>query len=164
MTRFKSAIRTARAGPRVIERYSSKLGRWLQRFGEEAYRQWICLAVDPTVQAFCERPVYANFGRGKRMVDFLTAQNGRQELLIIDKIAQASPIVIDGTEVFVRTISPSDFAAARAWIGNWERMSFPSIEHRARVSDPRRRPPRGLHMRSGKQICRHFLKPLTMRR
>ena len=53
--RFQSAISSARPrGGRVIESYSPKLGRRLQCFGEDVFRQWIRLEADPSVETFCE--------------------------------------------------------------------------------------------------------------
>ena len=84
--RFKTAISTTRPrGARVIESYSPKLGRRLQCFGEDAFRQWICLEADPSIEAFCERPTYLGSGDDKRLADFWTRHQDRETLLVIDE-------------------------------------------------------------------------------
>jgi hypothetical protein len=80
--RFQSAISTVRPrGARVIESYSPKLGRRLQCFGEDAFRQWICLEADPSVEAFCERPTHLNSGDDTRqdLVLRLDQQDGVED-------------------------------------------------------------------------------------
>jgi hypothetical protein len=82
IARFQAAVPRARfAGSRVIEVYSLKLGRCLQRFGEAVFEQWIRLEVDPTIQAFCERPLDLNFANGVLRVDFWVRQGDREMLL-----------------------------------------------------------------------------------
>ena len=125
-TRFQSAVSNARLrGVRVIEAYSPKLGRRLQCFGEHVFSQWIRLEADPTVQAFCERPAYLDHA-GKHLVDFWVLQEDREALLIVDGENQPSTITIGNAELHVRSIPPAELAAARIWIGNWERM-LPAI-------------------------------------
>src|SRR5437899_418051 len=117
--RFQFAVSTARPrGIRVIESYSPKLGRRLQCFGDDAFRQWICLEADPSIQTFCERPAYLNSGDDKRLADFWTREQDRETLLLLDEESQASTITIDDTELSVRTIPPAELAAARIWISN----------------------------------------------
>ena len=121
--RFQSAISSTRPrGVRVIESYSPKLGRRLQCFGEDAFRQWIRLEADPSVESFCERPIYLTSGDEKRLADFWISQHDHEALLVLDAEIQASPITINETELAVRTILPVELAAARIWVGNWERM------------------------------------------
>ena len=125
--RFQTAISTTRPrGARVIESYSPKLGRRLQCFGEDAFRQWICLEADPSIETFCERPTYLGSGDDKRLADFWTRHQDRETLLVIDEKNHATTITIDDTELSVRTILPIELAAARVWTGNWERM-LPAI-------------------------------------
>lgn len=120
---FQSAISSARPrGVRVIEAYSPKLGRRLQCFGEHAFGQWIRLEADPSVQTFCERPVYLEGMTDKHLVDFWVRQDDREMLVIVDDDSPASTITIGDAELAVLTIPPAELAAARIWIGNWERM------------------------------------------
>lgn len=121
--RFQSAISNVRPrGVRVIESYSPKLGRRLQCFGEDAFRQWVRLEAYPSVEAFCERPTYLDFGDDKRLADFWIRQQDRETLLVLNDEVQASTITINDVELEVRTVLPVEFAAARTWVGNWERM------------------------------------------
>lgn len=121
-TRFQSAVSNARPrSVRVIEVYSPKLGRRLQCFGEHVFGQWVRLEADPTVQAFCERPAYLHHA-DKTLVDFWILQEGREALLIVAQENQPSTIMIGDEELPVRSIPSAELAAARTWIGNWERM------------------------------------------
>lgn len=125
--RFQSAISSARPrGARVIESYSLKLGRRLQCFGEEAFRQWIRLEADPTVEAFCERPVYLDVGHDNRLADFWMRQADSEQLQVLDAENQVTSVMIDDTDLSVRTVQLVELAAARTWIDNWERM-LPAI-------------------------------------
>lgn len=125
--RYQSPIATARPrNARVIESFSPKLGRRLQCFGENAFRQWICLEADPSIETFCERPVYLGTGDDKRLADFWTCQQDRETLLVIDEKNQATFITVDDTELPVRTVLPIELTAARVWTDNWERM-LPAI-------------------------------------
>jgi len=120
--RFQYAVSSARPrGRRVIEAYSPKLGRRLQCFGEHVLEQWVRLEADPTVQAFCERPVCLDRAT-MRLVDFWVMQEGREALLIVDTEGPASLLALDGVEVPVRSIPCAELAAARLWISNWKRM------------------------------------------
>jgi hypothetical protein len=110
---------------RVIEVYSPKLGRRLKCFGEHVFSQWIRLEADPSVETFCERPAYLDFADGKRLADFWVRQGDREMLIVVDDESPASTITIDA-ELAVLTIPPAELAAARIWIGNWERM-LPAI-------------------------------------
>ena len=133
--RYLSPITSARPrNARVIESFSPKLGRRLQCFGENAFRQWICLEADPSIETFCECPVYLGTGDDKRLVDFWTRQRGRETLLIIDEKNQATTITIDGTELSVRTVLPIELATARVWTDNWERMLLAIISCRQLIS------------------------------
>lgn len=121
-TRFQSAVSNDRPrGIRVIEVYSPKLGRRLQCFGEDVFRQWVRLEADPTVQAFCERPAYLDH-EGKHLVDFWVLEDGREALLIVDLEDQPSPMRIGCAELPVRSVPLAELAAGRIWIANWERM------------------------------------------
>jgi len=125
-TRFQSAVSNARPrGVRVIEVYSPKLGRRLQCFGEGVFGQWVRLEADPTVQTFCERPAYLDHA-GKRLADFWVLQKGREALLLVDVEDPRSTIAVGDAELPVRSIPRAELAAARIWIGNWERM-LPAI-------------------------------------
>lgn len=83
--RFQAAISTIRPrGGRIVESFSPKLGRRLQCFGENFYRQWICLEADPLVEIFCERRFYLNPGDNKRVVDFWVRYKDREVLLVLE--------------------------------------------------------------------------------
>lgn len=110
---------------RVIEAYSPKLGRRLQCFGEHVFGQWIRLEADPSVQTFCERPVYLDLA-GKRLADFWVRQDDRELLIVVDDESPTSTIMIGNAELEILAIPPAELAAARIWIGNWERM-LPAI-------------------------------------
>jgi hypothetical protein len=119
---FQSAVVTVRPrGMRVIEAYSPKLGRRLQCFGEHVFGQWIRLEADPSVQTFCERPVYLDLA-GKRLADFWVRQDDREMLIVVDDESPTSTITIGNAELEIFSIAPAELAAARIWIGNWERM------------------------------------------
>jgi hypothetical protein len=124
--RYKAPISTARPrGVRVIESYSAKLGRRLQCFGEDAFRQWICLEADPSTEVFCERPAYLS-PDSKRLVDFWVRQQNGEALLLVGEDHPVSTVTVDDTELPVRTVLPIELAAAQVWINNWERM-LPAI-------------------------------------
>lgn len=126
-TRYHTAIPTVRPrGARLIEAYSQKLGRRLQCFGEDAFRQWICLEADPSIKTYCERPAYLDSGDKKRLADFWIRQEDSETMLVIGEGCQATTFTIDDVELPVRTVLPADLAASRIWISNWERM-LPSI-------------------------------------
>jgi hypothetical protein len=119
---FQSAVVSARPrGVRVIEAYSPKLGRRLQCFGEHVFGQWIRLEADPSVQTFCERPVYLDLA-GKRLADFWVRQDDREMLIVVNDESPTSTITIGNAELEILSIPPAELAAARIWIGNWERM------------------------------------------
>ena len=102
--RFQYAVSSARPPRRrVIEAYSPKLGRRLQCFGEHVFEQWVRLEADPTVQAFCERPVYLDRA-AMRLVDFWVMQEGREALLIVDTEGPASLLGLNGVELPVHSI------------------------------------------------------------
>jgi hypothetical protein len=133
--RFQAAVSTIRPrGARVIETYSPKLGRRLQCFGEEVFRQWICLEADPSVQSFCERPAYLNNGDGERLADFWVRQQNRETLLILGEDTLPTSVMVDDIELPVRTVAPAELAAARTWIDNWTRMLPAIIACRSQIS------------------------------
>src|SRR5450631_910383 len=102
--RYQAPISTARPrGVRVIESYSPKLGRRLQCFGEDAFRQWICLEADPSTEAFCERPAYLS-PDSKRLVDFWVRQQNGEVLLLVGEDRPVSTVTVDDTELPVRTV------------------------------------------------------------
>jgi hypothetical protein len=73
--RFLSAISTTRPrGVRVIGTSSPKLGRRLQCFCEDAFRQWIRLEADPLVESCCKRATYLSSSDDKRLADFWIGQ------------------------------------------------------------------------------------------
>jgi hypothetical protein len=49
-------------------------------------------------------------------------QEGREAFLVVDTDVPASSLALDGVELPVRSIACAELAAARVWIGNWERM------------------------------------------
>ena len=121
--RFQSAVSSTRPrGARVIEAYSPKLGRRLHSFGEDVFRQWIRLEADPMVVAFCERPAYLGAGDEKRLADFWVRKADRELLLVLDAENQITSLAIGDIDLAVRTVQTVELAAARVWVGNWERI------------------------------------------
>lgn len=123
-SRFQIAVSTTRSrGVRVIEAYSPKLGRRLKCFGEEVFAQWICLEADPSVETFCERPVYLGLANGsKRVADFWARKVDNEMLLIVDWEEHAPTFTIGDIELPVLAVPAAEIAAARIWIDNWMRM------------------------------------------
>jgi len=81
--RFRCAVSAARPrGQRLIEAYSLKLGRRVQCFGDAAFRQWIRLEADPSVELFCERPTFLHVANERRLADFWVRQ-GASELFLM---------------------------------------------------------------------------------
>ena len=122
--RFHTAVSSSRPrGTRMIEAYSPKLGRRLQCFGEEAFRQWICLEADPAIKGFCERPVVLELMDGtKRVADFWVVQEDSEMLLLVTGECKTSTLTMNGTDLPIRTVSQAERVAARIWIDNWTRI------------------------------------------
>lgn len=132
--RFQSAVSSVRPrGARVIEIFSPKLCRRLQCFGEAAFLQWICLEADPTVQTFCERPVYFENPDGPRLADFWIRQQDGEMLLVLDSEIKATSAMVGDIDMPVRTILPAELAASRIWTGNWERILPVIVSSRAQI-------------------------------
>lgn len=121
--RFRCAVSAARPrGQRLIEAYSPKLGRRLQCFGDAAFRQWIRLEADPSVQQFCERPAFLHLANERRLADFWVRQGGSELFVILGDPWPRSTVELGDSVLPVQCVSPAELAAARIWIANWERM------------------------------------------
>jgi hypothetical protein len=133
---FPSAVSSARPrGTRVIEVFSPKLNRRLQCFGEHLFEQWVRLEADPTIQTFCERPVFLD-RVGTRLADFWVLQEGEEALLIVDAESPVATLAQDGIELPVRSVPGAELAAARTWIDNWERMLPVIASCRSQLTPP----------------------------
>ena len=111
-----------RRGSRRIDVYSPKLRRRLQCVGEAIYHQCLCLEADPTVLAYCERPVYLSIGNEKRLADFWARRVDCEWLLVVGESKPSSIARIGSVEYEVRAVPAAELAAARVWIENWERI------------------------------------------
>lgn len=134
--RFRRAVSDARPrGKRLIEAYSLKLGRRLQLFDETCFRQWICLEADPSIQTFCERPVFLDLANGRQLADFWVRKKDSEHLLIIEDKYPGFTVAIGDTELPVYCVTTAELAATRIWINNWERM-LPVIISSLQLSGP----------------------------
>lgn len=121
--RFRCAVSAARLrGQRLIEAYSPKLGRRLQCFGDAAFRQWIRLEADPSVELFCERPAFLQLGNERRLADFWVRQGTTELFLILGDLCPRSRVEINDIALPVQYVTPAELAAARIRTANWERM------------------------------------------
>ncbi|WP_175914700.1 hypothetical protein [Burkholderia metallica] len=113
-------------GAHRLEAFSLKAGRRLTLYRESALDQWVMLEADPAVTALCERPGFVQSGEKRYLVDFWVRYFDRQELVILfdsdAELAIEPHVILDAARLTIRSIQPSDIAAARAWIGNWKRM------------------------------------------
>ncbi len=121
--RFSVPVSTPRPrGSRLIEAFSPKLGRRLRCFGRHAFDQWIRLESDPSVLAFCERPLALDEGDNKRLIDYWVRTRDQEALLIIGDERPAPNMTSGNASLPVRSVPLAELAAARIWIANWERM------------------------------------------
>ncbi|MFC7517814.1 hypothetical protein ACFQUU_22645 [Herbaspirillum sp. GCM10030257] len=122
-TCFQAPVSMARPrGTRRIDVYGLKIGRRLQCFGEAAYSQWVRLEASPSVQLYCERPAYLDFGGVRIPADYWVKEDNRESLLLIGESGQISTTTIGSTQYDVRAIPSAELAPMRTWIENWERM------------------------------------------
>jgi hypothetical protein len=130
--RFNRALEVSRPrGAHRIEAFSPKLGRRLTLFSHAAFRLWLCIESDPSIQAFCERPGFAQVGEKRRLVDFWVRYADRREEVIVrmelpddsdDGQGGASTQDCIDSELKIRMMSAAELAAAHIWTSNWERM------------------------------------------
>ena len=114
-------------GTHRLEAFSPKLGRRLTFYRRALLDLWLLLEADPSVIAFCERPGYVHRGGGSRLADFWVRYSDRQELILLaddgmETRAGPAEQELDGAAFPIRSMSSADLAAARIWIGNWQRM------------------------------------------
>jgi hypothetical protein len=107
--RFRCAVSAARPrGQRLIAAYSVKLGRRVQCFGDAAFRQWIRLEADPSVQLFCERPAFLQLASERRLADFWVRQGTAELFLILGDPRPQSTIELDDIAVPVQCVTPAE--------------------------------------------------------
>lgn len=116
-------MRRARpTGLRVLEAYSPKLDRRLQRFGEASFEQWVRLEADPTIQTFCERPLDLQCENGVLHIDFWVRQGDREILLVMADTCAVRSATVGNIELEIVAIPSAELAASRMWTVNWKRM------------------------------------------
>ncbi len=128
--RFNRALEVSRPrGAHRIEAFSPRLGRRLTLYSHAAFRLWLCIESDPSIQAFCERPGFAQVGEKRRLVDFWVRYADREEIILRSEPEDAD----DGqggtsmqqcidSQLKIRMMSAPELAAAQIWTSNWERM------------------------------------------
>ncbi len=114
-------------GAHRLEAFSLKLGRRLTFYRRALLDLWLLLEGDPSVIAFCERPGYVHRSVSTRLADFWVQYSDRQELVLLadggmETRAGPAEQELDGAAFPIRSMSSADLAAARIWIGNWQRM------------------------------------------
>jgi hypothetical protein len=82
--RFSKAADNSR--PYKCHRYDlfgPKIQRRLFLYGNNSLNAWIMLESDPLVQAYCERPIYVQDSKPKRVVDFWVKQAAGEQLWLL---------------------------------------------------------------------------------
>lgn len=122
MKDFTAPLETARPrGSRLLEAFSSKLGRHVRLFDYRSFRQWLRLEADPAVLAFCERPARLWPQPDARLVDFWFRHRDGEVMLLLEPAPQeAVAPQIEGVNIHI--VSAAELAAAGIWIANWQRM------------------------------------------
>ncbi|WP_354687266.1 hypothetical protein [Cupriavidus necator] len=125
---FTEPVALARPpGAHRLEAFSPKLGRRLTFYRRALLDLWLLFEADASVIAFCERPGYVHLGGNARLADFWVQYVDRQELVLLadagmDERAAPGKQELDEAAFSIRSMSSGDLAAARVWIGNWQRM------------------------------------------
>ncbi len=125
---FTEPVALARPpGAHRLEALSPKLGPRLTFYRRALLDLWLLLEADPSVIAFCERPGYVHLGGNARLADFWLRYVDRHELVLLadastDERAGPAKQELDGAAFSIRSMSSAALAAARVWIGNWQRM------------------------------------------
>lgn len=120
----------ALARPRGAHRFealSPKLARRVRFYRRALLEQWLLLEANPKVLTFCERPGYVLIDGYRRLADFWVRYVDGQELVLLSDLmiegdASASCHDLDGHALPIRLVTPAEFAAARVWTDNWQRM------------------------------------------
>jgi hypothetical protein len=116
LARFSSPVSVARPrGSRLIEGFSPKLGRRLKCFGRHAFEQWIRLESNPTVLAFCERPIAWDQNGEQRIIDFWVRDRDQETLLVVGDDRAVPNKAIGKISIPVRTVPLAELAAAGIW-------------------------------------------------
>lgn len=106
-------------GTRLIETFSTKLGRRVVLHDYLAFWQWVRLETDPEVLSFCERP--ARSGPPQNcVIDFWVRRADGPSLSVIESRSDVPLRSLDDEPIEV--VPMADLAAARMWITNWTRM------------------------------------------
>lgn len=114
-------------GAHRFETFSPKLARRVMFYRRPLLEQWLLLEANPRVITFCERPGYVLIDGYRRLADFWVRYVDRQELVILnDSTIEVNVIEsrrdLDGNAFRIRLVAPAEFAAARVWTENWQRM------------------------------------------
>ncbi|WP_341318387.1 hypothetical protein WN982_25370 [Paraburkholderia sp. IMGN_8] len=116
--------------PRGAHRYdafSPKLNRRLTFYGRSAFEAWLMIESDPGVRTFCERPGVMTVDGHRCIVDFWLSFVDHEGLVLLSDRTPATDRLqnypdFDSDSFIVRHIGVAERAAARVWIGNWQRM------------------------------------------
>ena len=114
-------------GAHRFEAFSPKLARRVMFYRRPLLEQWLLLEANPRVTTFCERPGYVLIDGYRRLADFWVRYVDRQELVILSDSAIEGNLMesrrdLDGNALPIRLVAPAEFAAARGWTANWQRM------------------------------------------
>ena len=121
--RYSRATATPRpAGSRQLVGYSPKLERRVALYSRHAFEQWLLLESDPSVVAFCERPVVLTTAQGAKLADFWVHRETREEFLVLGEGSRTDSVAIVDATIAVCRVPPTELAAARTWTSNWEHM------------------------------------------
>src|SRR4051794_39022428 len=128
--RFNRPLQMPRPrGAHRIEAFSPKLGRRLTLHSHAAFRLWLCIESDPSVQAFCERPGFAQVGDTRRLLDFWVRYADREEVVLRSEpedpdegLGGVSTQPCIDCELKIRVMPAAELAAAHIWTTNWERI------------------------------------------
>ena len=119
--RFAVPLDAARPrGARLLEAFSPKLNWRVRLFDRASCEQWIRLEADPSAVWLCERPIRVDAASDKRLIDFWVQRPDGEQLLLVDRPAEAAPETVDG--IPVRLIAAAELASAATWVANWQRM------------------------------------------
>ena len=108
-------------GSRRIEAFSPKLNRRIQLSSRAAFELWLTLESDPTILTFCERPIVISHQPLPRVVDFWSCTGDGETYLLLGATESDADLQLQ-LPAPLRNIPVAELAAARRWIGNWERM------------------------------------------
>ena len=121
--RYGLAVTTPRPkGTRLLIGFSPKLQRRVTLHNRRAFEQWLLLESDPSVEAFCERPVMIKTSHGVKLADFWVRAGTREAFLVMDETALQDCVEIGVDILAIRHVDAAELAASRQWTQNWEHM------------------------------------------